>query len=696
VATQKLEERSKLVPLLYNDPKFFYYNGNPDNNRNGGGLGNFTQKKIKFGGDRRGSGDSGQPYITTPIPLRLAQSIADDGLVRGGIITADRASQIDTERINRFLKDKPRGPLFIQRQVKLQFSNPKLEVKKFRGSGDGLFGIVSSAAAGLFNVVNELIPGPTRLYNQGFNTIAQIGATAFGRHFDRHGLTPVQDDNTKYLAVAKHNNENGTNRLVELKTKLIKPVENPQKFLNSANFIINNINALFKTNIPTKGLQPQDLQIANYLGGPDSIYGNGRTIIRRFDITSNGFNTLEVQERIAPGVPSINYANDLGVSDQYLDLFGNFVANNISTQNPTNKPSQVDQSAVVYKSPSSKNYETLRTAVSKVTDKQKYNVIQQKQLSNPNFSAYLGGKKTLDVANRYDPNILSIVFKIINPFDQTEDNIVFSAYMSGFKDNFDATWNEYNYVGRSESFFTYGKFKRNINFNLDIPFFNKAELLDKYRALGQLASTTAGTYNGNGLLGGVLIKLYIGNHIKGEYGILNSISYEIPNETSWDIDARLAMLVKTSFSFTIIHNKLPEYKKDKGFYDYVNGALVTRTNTITNTPDSSDVDLIQYFSNDPKPPLPTTSTADALANIQYAELDRQSDLLQQQTRNLLRQGPPIVDTNNLLRTPTNGVGTGFNANAGNANQILGINNAVAQNRVQQQQLTNRLLRTSPF
>jgi thiol-disulfide isomerase/thioredoxin len=218
------------------------------------------------------------------------KAIADDGLVRGGITTADRASQIDTERINRFLKDKPRGPLFIQRQVKLQFSNPKLEVKKFRGSGDGLFGIVSSAAAGLFNVVNELIPGPTRLYNQGFNTIAQIGATAFGRHFDRHGLTPVQDDNTKYFAVVKHNNENGTNRLVGLKNQLIKPVENPQKFLNSANFIINNINALFITNIPTKGLQPQDLQIANYLGGPDSIYGNCRTIIRRFDITSNGYN----------------------------------------------------------------------------------------------------------------------------------------------------------------------------------------------------------------------------------------------------------------------------------------------------------------------------------------------------------------------------------------------------------------------
>ena len=608
MATQKLEEKSKLVPLLYNDPKFFYYNGNPDNNRNGGGLGNFTQNKIKFGDDRRGSGDSGQPYITTPIPLRLAQSIADDGLVRGGVVTADRASQIDTERINRFLKDKPRGPLFIQRQVKLQFSNPKLEVKKYKGSGDGLFGIISSAAAGLFNVVNELVPGPTRLYNQGFNTIAQIGATAFGRHFDRHGLTPVQDDNTKYLAVAKHNNENGTNRLVELKTKLIKPIENPQNFLNSANFIINNINALFKTNIPTKGLQPQDLQIANYLGGPDSIYGNGRTIIRRFDITSNGYNKTEAQDRKAPGVPTINYNNTTGVSDQWSDSANASSPlvrrrlTELEPNRPTNAPSYVDQTAIIYKSsPTARSYQAVRDISNNFETTQKYNVQGTlrigKTVQNPNFKAYLDGKKTMDLANRYDPNILSVVFRIINPFTQAEDPIVLSAYMKGFRDNFDASWNEYSYAGRSESFYTYGKFKRNVNFSLDIPCFNKEQLIEKYRALGQLASTTAGAYNENGLLGGVVIKLNVGNHIKGEYAILNNLSYEIPDETSWDIDAKLAMLIRATFSFTIIHSKLPEYKANEGFYRHVNSSTTSSINDTINTRKSVP-ELITYFKAD--------------------------------------------------------------------------------------------------
>jgi hypothetical protein len=616
---------SRLVTLLNNDPNFFYYNGN-----NNGGTGKFSQKSIKYGRDRRGNGDSGQPYITTPIPLRLAQSIADDGFIRGGMTTANRASQIDTERINRFLKDKPRGPLFIQRQVKLQFSNPKLEVKRFKGSGDGLFGIISSAAAGLFNVVNELIPGPTRLYNNGFNTIAQIGATAFGRHFDRHGLTPVQDDNTKYFAVAKHNNENGTNRLVELKTKLIKPVENPQKFLNSANFIINNINALFKTNIPTKGLQPQDLQIANYLGGPDSIYGNGRTIIRRFDITSNGFNKYDPLDDKVVDYKAFQPLSDLYDSAETIITTPSFAFNPEAgpvrkQQDYVKERGPIDQTAIDYNkgtganipagsnpirssvSPTARQYGTLKSAVdllrtdikqqfpsSSVTDDGRAKGLNPKAAK----ARYYGNKVVSDQGSvalynntvqflRNDADIMSVVFRIVNPFepnpgdDSKLDDIVFSSYLSGFKDNFDATWNEYNYVGRSESFYTYGKFKRNVNFNLDIPCFNKTQLQLKHRALGQLASTTAGAYNGNNLLGGVLIKLYVGKYIYGQYGILNNLSYEIPQDASWDVDERLAMTIKTSFSFTIVQANLPQYKNGEGFFNYISKPASNVDNLVT-------------------------------------------------------------------------------------------------------------------
>ena len=152
----------------------------------------------------------------------------------------------------------------------------------------------------------------------------------------------------------------------------------------------------------------------------------------------------------------------------------------------------------------------------------------------------------------------------MNPFGDFKlkgETFAFSAYMKGFKDNFDATWNEYNYVGRAESFYTYNKFKRNVSFNLDIPCFNKIQLFEKHRALGQLASTTAGSYNNKGIMGGVVLKVKIGNYLDDEYAILNNISYDIPDDSSWDIDEGLAMYLKVSISLTIIHGKkLPQYE----------------------------------------------------------------------------------------------------------------------------------------
>ncbi len=600
--------QSKLVKLLNNDPKFFYYNGNPDNNRNGGGLGNFTQKKIKYGSDRPNSGNSGQPYIASVIPERRTPTGTDDGYIRGGMTTADKASLIDKERIRKFLNDKPKGTLFIQRQAKLQFTNPRLEVKKY-GTGNTGFGIFNGLidlGATAFNIVNELAPGPTRLYNNGLNMLAQVGANAFGQHFNRHGTLPVQDDNTKYFAVVRHNNQgNGNNnRLVSLENKLIKVVEPPSKFLNSLNFVFGIANSLFGTRLNTKALQPSELTIDDYAGGPGSIYGQGRTLIRRFDITSNTYNNQQPTARGA-----INYAGELGVSNQYFnptDGDNNFTVNNIAVQSPTRKPSQIDKTAVNYKSgtqsgangtsfsPTTRNYNLLKDAI-KTSITQTDFTTQPVSINreSPTYQYY--GRRTLSTKDRtiakyintvnfdrYDPDIMTVVFEAIDPFGNPSAgyHFRFPAYIKGFKDNFDATWNDYSYAGRSEIYYTYSKFKRSVSFSLDIPCFNRTQLLERHRALGQLASTTAGAYNKNGLLGGVLLKAKVGGYLNNEYAILNSISYDIPDDSSWDLDGsfnsanqtseditkaingrnQLAMYLKVNISLTIIHNKLPEYQ----------------------------------------------------------------------------------------------------------------------------------------
>jgi hypothetical protein len=228
-------------------------------------------KSLKYGKDRIGGGDSGQPYIKNDINNPINVLGFDDGLVRGGAVGAIKSSVIDTLRIGKFLTDIPKGPLWIVKQAGLQFSNPKLEVKKSLG------GFFSSLLTGDLGPATGGALQPTRLYNLGINTLAQVPVNAFGVHFNRHGLLPVQDESTKYLAVVTANNKGNSknNRLVDyLNTKMnvttvaaTKP-SLLQKLINLIPIV--------------KGfVQPKQQTLNSYLGGPGSVYGVGTTIIKR-------------------------------------------------------------------------------------------------------------------------------------------------------------------------------------------------------------------------------------------------------------------------------------------------------------------------------------------------------------------------------------------------------------------------------
>jgi hypothetical protein len=209
-------------------------------------------KSFKYGHDRQGGGDSGQPFITTNIDTgatsvsvgsrnilrlfgireipgipnigvllnrsrvgRVANEIlSGDELIRGGITGAAQAALNDTLRIGAFFLTAPKGPIFVAQQVGLQLSNPRLETKQLPTNGTGLIGSIVRTV----NKINNLV-GPTRIYNLGLNTVAQVPVNAFGGHFYRHGVLPIQDEDSKYAYVAYYNNVNGNNRLVRLANK---------------------------------------------------------------------------------------------------------------------------------------------------------------------------------------------------------------------------------------------------------------------------------------------------------------------------------------------------------------------------------------------------------------------------------------------------------------------------------------------
>jgi hypothetical protein len=282
-------------------------------------------KSIKYGQDRPGGGDSGLPYIQTDIntidrgfnQFRLTKF--DDGLIRGGAIGALNASVTDTIRISKFLyADQPRGVLFIARQVGLQLSNPRLEVPK-----DPANILIGSPANALAASTNGLLE-PTRIYNAGINTIAQIPVNAFGGHFSRHGILPVQNEASKYEAVVTANNKSN-NRLVGLTNKFglgKQETSNVNTALNRARGFLNRLATTVGINI--RGLKPDDLVIDEYKGGPGSVYGilGSTTINRTLQITndkskidnSRNYSTIFAgKTRDDKGDPiSINYTKDLG------------------------------------------------------------------------------------------------------------------------------------------------------------------------------------------------------------------------------------------------------------------------------------------------------------------------------------------------------------------------------------------------
>lgn len=535
-------------------------------------------KSLKYGGDRPGGGNSGQPYIQTAIPSgQIRTTPFDDGLVRGGIRGAAAASVTDAKRINKFLKDAPKGPLFKAKQIGLQFSNPKLEYKK------GLLGIFDSLASLDLSSVTAGVLEPTRMYNLGINTLAQIPVNAFGVHLNRHGLLPIQDDNTKYLAVAQFNNrgDGKNNRLVSLKSKLIREPSKGAQFISRIDNYIKNAATLF--NFPYKPIArtPLESVIDDYAGGPSSVYGIGRTTIRRFDNTTNSVNKYPVQDK---GV--INYSNALGVSKDYFTLYYNgfLDINNISNDGKTIAPpppvvkyttnnavsrylalqDKVQQQATgsIFKD---RNHDASGSLASYVSSNNKiiYNNGYTKVVVNGSWSKnnrenrvgsgkqdlinltpiFSNSSRTIGdtiTINKSPYNINDLVKFRIQSLSSTDKGditgnwMIFRAYLTELADNVNATWGEVKYAGRGEKFYVYDGFTRKISIGFKVAALSEAEMQPMYQKLNYLMGNLMPDYAGN-IMRGSLVRMTIGNWIDGQEGVIDSLTYTVTNDSPWEI-----------------------------------------------------------------------------------------------------------------------------------------------------------------
>ena len=117
-------------------------------------------------------------------------------------------------------------------------------------------------------------------------------------------------------------------------------------------------------------------------------------------------------------------------------------------------------------------------------------------------------------------------------------------------------------MGRGEEFYRYEKFTRNIGLSVTAIADNKENLQTMYAQLNTLASSLAPSYTSQGYMSGNLHRLTVGNYIKKQYGLLTGLSFQIPEDSPWEIesDKQLSHYIEVSgFKFNVIHDFRPNY-----------------------------------------------------------------------------------------------------------------------------------------
>ena len=184
-----------------------------------------------------------------------------------------------------------------------------------------------------------------------------------------------------------------------------------------------------------------------------------------------------------------------------------------------------------------------------------------------------------------------------NPEERTW--ITFRAFIDSFSDSYGASWGENKFIGRGESFYTYGGFNRDISLGFRIAAQSRQEQLPLYEKITYLASLCAPDYSEAGFMRGNLIYLTVGDYLVDVPGVLKGLSFGGFEESPWEIAKKadgspladgmlfgenIAQLPQTltvsGFNFAPIHNFVPQKGSKFIGYDIENpkGIITPQTN----------------------------------------------------------------------------------------------------------------------
>jgi hypothetical protein len=491
-------------------------------------------------------------------------TLSDEGLIRGGATNVILAVKQDENRIGNFLQSD-KGRLWTAKQLGLQRSNPLLEY------------LVNKNTPGTSKTTAEILQS-TRLYNVAspINLVASIGGNAFGLHFDRHGLIPVNTYN--YEKIATTNNQNQSKDI-----NFEQPNKNTNRLVSYLGTILKNIKDY------NNGAS---INLQTYSSGPNSPYGLGITRIsttlsqrsnynKTYPSSSTGF--LQLQ--------SANPISNTPIKD-YSTRTQLFFSPLIVNKKIFNSLSDIEYRVGVSSKSKSDSINMINITDSGVF----YTDSAAKKRSSeiiPNTNG-IYGRDIIKFRIEFLDNDAPVSSAGVNT-----QVLAFRAYLDDFSDGMTAKWDPYRYMGRGEEFYVYNGFTRDISVSFTMYAHSPAEMKPLYNKLNYLMSTFAPDYTPSGKMRGNIGYLTVGDYIYRQPGVFTDIKLSGLLDTHWEIALKedgtiddtqyeVPKLIKVALSFKPIHTFLPKTGKDvpfvtldKNAYPVQAGGIVDENGRIT-------------------------------------------------------------------------------------------------------------------
>ena len=549
--------------------------------------------------DKPNQGFSSEPFIKGGINLGGTSLINNitDGFIRGGaLMHAERLIQ-DTQRFGLFLISS-RGLTWNFKQLGLQKSNPKISEPSVGGilgsSADQRtwnFGI---------NTLTQIIGQGTGLHikREGLTPLVKEGYIDEEKFLGNY--KPNSNTNRLLWLFDKNINIDSPENRYRTTIVNVAGVQREVPFTDRFNYssvpgqthnadgtpVVEKKNLLGRLGDTIKRAFANDTEeLYSYGGGPGSTYGIGNTNIYKYTNTNisklSRYNGTKNIGFFAKDSDDINgkfndknilfeppSKDDLDNLNRRDDNYGYLDSNHSSYKNLPIKSKteflggQLGNYPAIFKDHREvgiskvKNY---LATLGKIKKDNYNNTVKDTTLTyrreeriglgDPGGNPYQGDT-TVDLINALDVfksegnfnnqalrDLIRFRIEAVNSLNPSTSNVmVFRAFLDDLSDNFNASYNEFKYNGRGESFYTYDSFNRDVSFSFKIAAQSSREMKPLYRKLNYLASNTAPEYNqtSNRIMT-PFMRLTIGSYFERLPGVIKTMGIKWQKDYPWEI-----------------------------------------------------------------------------------------------------------------------------------------------------------------